>query len=71
MAELHIVGQITGAVDFPFPNIFCKYSIETGSSFRLLQGQKAGQTQCDMPLVRAHTPCMHDRPRPGAIRARI
>lgn len=51
MAELHIIGQITGAADFPFPNIFCKYALETGTNFRVLQGQTAGQTQCDMPLV--------------------
>jgi hypothetical protein len=52
MAELHIVGQLVGAADFPLPSAFCKFSFEAGSNFRLLQGQTAGQTQCDMPAVR-------------------
>ena len=51
MAELHVVGQVVGASDFPLPSVFVKYSIETGANFRLLQGHTAGQTQCDMPLV--------------------
>lgn len=49
MAELHIIGQIVGATDFTLPSIFCKFVVETGSNFRLLQGTTAGQTQCDMP----------------------
>ena len=56
MAELHVVGQVVGASDFPLPSIFVKYSFETGSNFRLLQGQTTGQTQCDQPLVRAMPP---------------
>ena len=53
MAELHVVGQIVGASGFPLPSIFCKYAVEAGSNFRMLQGTTAGQTQCDMPPVRA------------------
>lgn len=49
MAEVHIVGQLVGASDFPLPNVFVKYSFEAGSNFRLLQGHTAGQTHCDMP----------------------
>ena len=51
MAELHIVGQLVGASDFTLPSLFCKFSFEAGANFRLLQGQTAGQTQCDMPPV--------------------
>lgn len=58
MAELHIVGQIVGAADFvSLPSLFCKFVIEAGSNFRLLQGTTAGQTQCDMPPVRAPRTC--------------
>ena len=49
MAELHIMGQLLGVNDVPLPHVFCKYSFEVGSNFRLLQGQTSGQTQCDMP----------------------
>ncbi len=49
MAELHIVGQILGAANFSLPSIFCKFSVEAGANFRLLQGSVSGQTQCDMP----------------------
>jgi hypothetical protein len=56
MAEVHIVGQLVGASDFPLPNIFVKYSFEAGSNFRLLQGHTAGQTHCDMPQVCADLP---------------
>lgn len=52
MAELFVTGQIVSASGFGLPSIFCKYSFETGSNFRLLQGLASGQTQCDMPLVR-------------------
>ena len=44
MAELHIVGQLVGAADFPLPSLFCKFSIDAGHNFRLLQGSSSGQT---------------------------
>ena len=47
--ELHVIGEIVGAADFSLPSLFCKYSVETGANFRLLQGITSGQTQCDMP----------------------
>ena len=49
MAEVHITGQLLGASGFPLPSIFCKWSFESGSNFRVLQGQVSGQTQCDTP----------------------
>jgi len=51
-AELHLLGQIAGASGFPLTTLFCKYTIETGSNFRVLQGTVQGQTQCDKPNVR-------------------
>lgn len=56
-AELHLLGQLTGASDFPLSTLFCKFAIEAGSNFRLLQGVIQGQTQCDQPnvsLARTH-----------------
>ena len=50
-AELHLLGQLTGASGFPLSSLFCKFSIESGSNFRVLQGVVEGQTQCDQPNV--------------------
>ncbi len=30
MAEVHIIGQILGASDFPSHSLYCKWSISTG-----------------------------------------
>lgn len=50
MAEVHIVGEIIGASGYEFTSLFCKYSFEVGSNFRLIEGQISGQTHCDMPM---------------------
>ena len=52
MAEVHIVGQLTGGDNFELPSLFCKWTLEAGSNFRLLEGLTAGQTHCDTPNVR-------------------
>jgi hypothetical protein len=62
-AELHLLGQLTGASGFPLSSLFCKFSIESGSNFRVLQGVVEGQTQCDQPNVGSLT-------RPSSARAR-
>ncbi|KAF5898024.1 B9 domain-containing protein 2, partial [Clarias magur] len=49
MAELHIIGQITGASGFPENSLFCKWGVHTGGAWRLLSGLKEGQTQVDVP----------------------
>jgi len=43
------VGQLSGADGFELPSLFCKWRLEAGSNFRLLEGVTAGQTQCDTP----------------------
>lgn len=74
MAELHIVGQVAGGDNFEMPSLFCKWTLETGSNFRLLEGLTAGQTHCDTPNVRRRNtrqqPATHvarsiRRPRPS------
>ena len=50
-AELHLLGQLSGASGFPLSSLFCKFAIESGSNFRVLQGAVEGQTQCDQPNV--------------------
>lgn len=53
MAEVHVLGEIIGASGYDFTSLFCKYTFEAGSNFRLVEGQISGQTHCDMPMVRA------------------
>lgn len=49
MAELHIVGAISHAYGFDEPNVFCKWAIEYGSEWELIEGIAQGQTQVDYP----------------------
>ena len=52
MAELHIIGQITGASEFyPYKSLFCKWSIHSGGAWKVLQGLREGQTQVDQPAL--------------------
>ncbi|XP_018802683.1 PREDICTED: B9 domain-containing protein 2 [Bactrocera latifrons] len=44
MAEVHVIGQILKAVDFAEPHLYCKWSLQSGSAWRLVQGEVAGQT---------------------------
>eukprot|EP01112_Ceratiomyxa_fruticulosa_P004770 TRINITY_DN1530_c0_g1_i4.p1 TRINITY_DN1530_c0_g1~~TRINITY_DN1530_c0_g1_i4.p1 ORF type:complete len:178 (+),score=18.37 TRINITY_DN1530_c0_g1_i4:402-935(+) len=50
MAEIHIIGQILGGSGFPSLDLFCKWSVVTGSNWQLLEGLVEGQTQVDNPL---------------------
>ncbi|BHF69421.1 B9 domain-containing protein 2 [Sparganum proliferum] len=49
MAEVHIIGQIISASNFPEKSLFCKWGISAGSAWRLLSGPSEGQTQVDNP----------------------
>ncbi len=50
MAEVIITGQLLSAHGFPPGGVFCKFSFEAGSNFRVLQGKTQGQTHCDTPF---------------------
>mmetsp|Transcript_5941 Transcript_5941/g.24076 ORF Transcript_5941/g.24076 Transcript_5941/m.24076 type:complete len:177 (-) Transcript_5941:2241-2771(-) len=49
MAELHVVGEIVGAMGFEDRNLFCKWGLEAGSMWELVEGESGGQTHCDYP----------------------
>ena len=51
MAELHIIGSLQGASDFPSPNLTCKYSFQAGDSWKCIEGEEFGQTHVDCPEV--------------------
>jgi B9 domain-containing protein 2 len=50
MCEVHIIGQIVGASNFKENNLFCKWGIQAGNSWKILEGFKEGQTQVDSPV---------------------
>lgn len=49
MAEVHIIGQILGGSGFPDNSLYCKWIVQTGAAWKLLQGIKEGQTHVDTP----------------------
>ena len=51
MAEVHIIGNISGGSDFPSANLFCKWNLKIGSAWKVLEGVIDGQTQVDHPKV--------------------
>ena len=51
MAELHIVGTLIGASDFPSPELTCKYTFQVGDEWKLIEGEESCQTQVDLPKV--------------------
>ncbi|XP_056632137.1 B9 domain-containing protein 2 [Diorhabda sublineata] len=44
MAEVHIIGQIREAKDFPKDHLFCRWHIHIGNNWRHIAGKKEGQT---------------------------
>lgn len=49
MAEVHVIGQILGGSGFPESSLFCKWKVQMGSAWRVLEGDTEGQTQVDEP----------------------
>lgn len=52
MAELHIIGELVGAIGFPSGNLSCKWGLAVGNAWKILEGAQDGQTQVDHPQVR-------------------
>ena len=42
MAELHVIGQLVGASEFPSADLFCKWGMVAGPAWRCLEGDTAG-----------------------------
>lgn len=47
MAELNIIGQILDASGFIETDLFCKFSFQFGSNWRIIEGTSEGQTITD------------------------
>jgi len=54
MAEVHIIGQIESAFDFPDSRLCCRWNLQLGGGWRVIAGDRDGQTQTDLPSL-------HDR----------
>ena len=42
-----MVGELEGASEFECPNLYCKWSLQSGSSWKVLGGATGGHTQTD------------------------
>ncbi|KAG7163571.1 B9 domain-containing protein 2-like [Homarus americanus] len=51
MAEVHIIGQVTGASGFPKASLFCKWILQFGGGWKVVEGLVEGQTQADQSEV--------------------
>ncbi|XP_060520609.1 B9 domain-containing protein 2-like [Cylas formicarius] len=45
MAEVHVIGQISEAKDFPEGHLFCKWYFQYGNNWKLISGKAKGQSQ--------------------------
>lgn len=48
MAEVHLIGQIVEALDFEDRSLFAKWSFNSGSCWKVLEGFSEGQTQLSL-----------------------
>ena len=51
MAEVHVVGEISGASGFASSRLLCKWAFVSGNVWKILEGHDSGQTQVDDPQV--------------------
>lgn len=47
MAEVFLIGQISGGENFNENSLFCKWKLIIGSGWKILEGIAEGQTQVD------------------------
>ncbi|WKY08057.1 hypothetical protein Q1695_007507 [Nippostrongylus brasiliensis] len=51
MAEVYISGQIESADGFGDNRVCCRWTLQTGGGWRVVEGAVEGQTQTDLPSV--------------------
>ncbi|EGF82672.1 hypothetical protein BATDEDRAFT_22742 [Batrachochytrium dendrobatidis JAM81] len=52
MAELHILGTLVGASEFPKATLCCQWELTAGEKWTPVEGDLSGQTHVDVPLIR-------------------
>eukprot|EP00051_Salpingoeca_urceolata_P035094 m.28141 g.28141 ORF g.28141 m.28141 type:complete len:176 (+) comp8763_c1_seq1:140-667(+) len=50
MAEVHLIGEMVGATEFPDGGLSCRWSLVTGPAWNCLEGDTSGHTQTDVPM---------------------
>ncbi|KAH6566472.1 hypothetical protein BASA62_006657 [Batrachochytrium salamandrivorans] len=50
MAELHILGTLVGASEFPNSTLCCHWELTAGEQWTPIEGDVSGQTHVDVPL---------------------
>ncbi|XJO74875.1 hypothetical protein BDV3_005632 [Batrachochytrium dendrobatidis] len=50
MAELHILGTLVGASEFPKATLCCQWELTAGEKWTPIEGDLSGQTHVDVPL---------------------
>ena len=58
-AEVHLIGTLVGASEFPESTLCCKWSIIAGEEWNLIEGETFGQTHVDQPLDKHLTVWSH------------
>nr|CDJ90592.1 B9 domain containing protein [Haemonchus contortus] len=51
MAEVYVSGQIESADGFGDNRLCCRWTLQTGGGWRVVEGAVEGQTQTDLPSV--------------------
>lgn len=51
MAEVHVIGEIIGGSQFHEKTICCRWKLQSGENWQVLEGASQGQTQLDSPHV--------------------
>ncbi|KAK5965493.1 hypothetical protein GCK32_021631, partial [Trichostrongylus colubriformis] len=51
MAEVYVSGQIESANGFGDNRLCCRWTLQTGGGWRVVEGAVEGQTQTDLPSV--------------------
>lgn len=51
MVEVHIIGQIVSASNFPETSISCRWNLHFGDEWRAIEGVTSGLTQLDTPQI--------------------
>lgn len=52
MAEVYVIGEVAGGSGFSSNNLFCKWNLKVGSTWKVIEGAVDGQTQVDHPKVK-------------------
>eukprot|EP00842_Homolaphlyctis_polyrhiza_P005153 jgi/Hompol1/5639/HPOL_004609-RA len=50
MSEVHIIGSLVGASEFPQNALCCQWEFTAGEHWAVIEGEQTGQTHVDVPM---------------------